>query len=56
MAILVKSKNRSISVDQDYFLQVGKKIFKKATQYNLEATQKNLMLSSGKKVVTQGGM
>lgn len=56
MAINIKAKNRSILVDQLFLMQVGKKSVKKSTQYNLEATDKNLILSSGKKVVTQGGM
>lgn len=55
MAIIIHSKNRTITVETNYFLQVGKSLKKKAKKYNLEATQESLTLASSKKVVTQGG-
>lgn len=54
MAILKQAKNIKIDVIQKYQLQVGNKLEKIADKINIEATDKNLILASIKKIVSSG--
>lgn len=54
MAIKKQAKNINITVINDYKLFVGNKFEKKAEQVNIEATDENLILASGKKITSKG--
>lgn len=54
MAIVKQSKNMTITVQNEYNLQVGKKLEKIASKFNVEATKGNLVLASNKKIVADG--
>lgn len=52
MGINKISKNRKVIVNQDYNLVVGGELKKIANQFNVEATQENLILISNKKITS----
>ena len=54
MAINKISKNRKVIVNKDYNLIVGGKLTKITNQFNIEATQENLILISNKKIISDG--
>ena len=54
MAIIKKAKNMTIIVNNNYNLNVGGKLEKIAEKINVEATEKNLVLASNKKIVSEG--
>jgi len=54
MAINKISKNRKVIVNKDYNLIVGGKLTKITNQFNIEATQENLILVSNKKIISDG--
>jgi len=54
MAINKISKNRKVIVNKDYNLIVGGKLTKITNQFNVEATQENLILISNKKIISDG--
>ncbi len=54
MAINKTSKNRTITVKEDYNLMVGGKLEKITNQFNVESTKENLILISNKKIVSNG--
>lgn len=54
MAITKQAKNILIEVEQKYQLYVGNKLEKTADRMNVEATDKNLILASIKKIVSSG--
>lgn len=54
MAIRKTAKNMTIIVNSDYNLTVGGKLEKIAEKINVEATEKNLVLASNKKIVSEG--
>lgn len=54
MAIYKISKNRKVTVNQDYNLMVGGKLTKITNQFNIEATKENLILISNKKIISDG--
>jgi len=54
MAINKISKNRKVIVNKDYNLIVGGKLTKITNQFNVEATQENLILVSNKKIISDG--
>lgn len=54
MAITKQAKNIKITVTNDYKLFVGNKFEKKAEQMNIEATDEDLILASGKKITSKG--
>lgn len=54
MGINKISKNRKVIVNQDYNLTVGGELKKIANQFNIEATQENLVLISNKKITSDG--
>lgn len=54
MAIIKQAKNIKIEVSGKYRLQVGNKLEKTADKMNVEATDKNLILASLKKIVSSG--
>jgi hypothetical protein len=54
MGINKISKNRKVIVNQDYNLVVGGELKKIANQFNVEATQENLILISNKKIISDG--
>lgn len=55
MAIRKNAKNISIKVHNKYNLTVGGKLEKLAEKINVEATNENLVLSSNKKITSNGG-
>ena len=54
MGINKISKNRKVTVNQEYNLVVGGELTKIANQFNVEATQENLILISNKKIISDG--
>ncbi|SHN08248.1 hypothetical protein [Flavobacterium pectinovorum] len=54
MGINKISKNRKVTVNQEYNLVVGGELTKIANQFNMEATQENLILISNKKIISDG--
>ena len=54
MAIIKNAKNMTIIVNNNYNLTVGGKLEKIAEKINVEATEKNLVLASNKKIVSEG--
>lgn len=54
MAIRKNAKNMTITVKNDYNLTVGGKLEKIAEKINVEAKKGNLVLSSNKKIVSDG--
>jgi hypothetical protein len=54
MAILKQSKNMTVTVKNNYDLQVGQKLEKIASKLNVEAMRGNLVLASNKKIVADG--
>ena len=54
MAIRKNAKNMTIIVKSDYNLTVGGKLEKIAGNINVEAKKGNLVLSSNKKIVSDG--
>ncbi|MDW8850033.1 hypothetical protein SD960_08020 [Flavobacterium sp. MMLR14_040] len=54
MGINKISKNRKVTVNQEYNLVVGGELTKIANQFNVEATQENLILVSNKKIISDG--
>lgn len=54
MAIRKTAKNIIIEVKSDYNLSVGGKLEKIAEKINVEAKKGNLVLSSNKKIVSDG--
>lgn len=54
MAITKQAKNIKIKITDTYLLNVGGKLEKKANKLNLEATNDNLNLASGKKIIING--
>lgn len=54
MAINKNSKNRKVTVKNDYHLIVGGKLTKITNQFNIEATKDNLILISNKKITSDG--
>lgn len=54
MAIIKQAKNIRIEVDKKYQLYVANKLEKKAERINVEATEKNLVLATLKKIVSSG--
>ena len=54
MAIRKTAKNIIIEVKSDYNLTVGGKLEKIAEKINVEAKKGNLVLSSNKKIVSDG--
>ena len=54
MAIIKNAKNMTIIVNNNYNLNVGGKLEKIAEKINVEATEKNLVLASNKKIVSEG--
>ena len=53
MAINKTSKNRIVTVTENYNLKVGGKLEKTTNQFNIESTKENLTLISGKKIISQ---
>ena len=54
MAIRKNAKNMTITVKSDYNLTVGGKFEKIAEKINVQAKKGNLVLSSNKKIVSDG--
>ncbi|MBZ4041641.1 hypothetical protein [Flavobacterium hibisci] len=54
MAITKQAKSIKIEVTDTYLLNVGGRIEKKANKLNLEATNGDLNLVSGKKIMING--
>ena len=54
MGISKQAKNITIEVTEKYQLQVGKKLEKIADKMNVEATDRNLVIASIKKIVSSG--
>lgn len=54
MAITKQAKNITIEVEQKYQLFVGNKLEKTAGKMDVEATGKNLILASIKKIISSG--
>lgn len=54
MAIRKQARNIKIKVTDTYLLNVGGKLEKNANKLNLEATNENLNLASGKKTIING--
>lgn len=54
MAINKTSKNRKVTVTENYNLMVGGKLTKITNQFNVEATSENLTLISNKKITSDG--
>lgn len=54
MTILKQAKTMTIQVKEEYHLQVGGELEKIASKINIEATGKNLVLISNKKIVSHG--
>jgi hypothetical protein len=53
MAINKTSKNRIVTVTENYNLMVGGKLVKTTNQFNIESAKENLTLISGKKIISQ---
>lgn len=54
MAINKTSKNRTVTVTENYNLMVGGKLQKITNQFNIESTKENLTLISNKKISSDG--
>lgn len=54
MAINKTSKNRTVTVIENYNLMVGDKMQKITNQFNIESTKENLTLISNKKITSDG--
>ncbi len=54
MAINKTSKNRTVTVVENYNLMVGGKMQKITNQFNIESTKENLKLISNKKITSDG--
>jgi hypothetical protein len=54
MAINKTSKNRKVTVTENYNLMVGGKLEKITNQFNIESTHENLKLISNKKITSDG--
>jgi hypothetical protein len=54
MGINKISKNRKVTVNQEYNLVVGGELIKIANQFNIEAIKENLILISNKKIISDG--
>ena len=54
MAINKTSKNRTVTVVENYNLMVGGKKKKITNQFNIESTKENLKLISNKKITSDG--
>lgn len=54
MAINKSSKNRTVTVVENYNLMVGGKMQKITNQFNIESTKENLTLISNKKITSDG--
>lgn len=54
MGINKISKNRKVTVNQEYNLVVGGELTKIANQFNIEAIKENLILISNKKIISDG--
>ena len=54
MAIRKNAENSTVIVKSDYNLIVGGKLEKIAEKINVEATKKNIVLASNKKIISHG--
>jgi hypothetical protein len=54
MAINKTSKNKKVTVTENYNLIVGGKLQKITNQFNIESTHENLTLISNKKITSDG--